>query len=395
MTKSINSNKIAFDTLLAISLLSGLIAMPNTEKALADSPETIALPGTIRDFKGDHPNFGFGDLFGEDWTKVGKHLTEKNGVWVTNESGKNIVTEQLGDDKKPIFNSSSGVGTITNAADFNEWYNDTSGVNLSKPFSLTLSKNADGMYHYSTDAFFPINNELYGNIVDDPALVAPPVLGENPSEWEIKNFDQWENQGYKNRNYFFTYETHSRFVYQGNEVFTFSGDDDVWVYINGKRVIDLSGVHGEETETFVLDTAKASELGLIEGQAYDFDFFFAERNYSGSNFTITTNIELNNAPEANNDTATTSILSSIDIDVLANDTDADGDSKIITEVTPVTEGNNAATDIGNISIAEDGSKLIYDAGAVPGDYTFTYTVEDEHGNSDVGTLVVTVTAFPD
>ena len=134
---------------------------------------------------------------------------------------------------------------------------------------------------------------------------------------------------------------------------------------------------------------------MVKGQAYDFDFFFAERNYSGSNFTITTNIELNNAPEANNDTATTSILSSIDIDVLANDTDPDGDSKTITEVTLLAEGNSAATDIGNISIAEDGGKLIYNAGAVPGDYTFTYTVEDEHGDSDVGTLIITVTAFPD
>lgn len=378
MPKSKSLNKATTNVLLFALTIGSLTAFSTSKTALANSPDSITLPGTIRDFKGNHPNFGFGAIFGKDHNEyVAPHLTQVDGVWTTNETGKNIVTNQLGVDGKPVFNSSNTVNTVTNADDFNQWYNDTPGVNLSKSFSLNLSKNSDGMYYYSTDAFFPIDGEMYGRIADDPALLFEPSDA------------YWEAQGFKDRNYFFTYETHSRFVYKGNEVFTFSGDDDVWVYINGKRVIDLSGVHGEENATFVLDSAKASELGLTLGQAYDFDFFFAERNYRGSNFTITTNIELNNAPTANDDTATTTIFGSVTIDVLANDTDVDGDSKIISEVTPVTSGDN----VGSMSI--ENNRLVYTAGSVPGEYTFTYTVEDEHGDSDVGNVIITVTAAPD
>ena len=379
MSRLKSLNKATTNIFLFALITANFTTFSQIKTALADSPDSITLPGTIRDFQGTHPNFGFGNIFGKDPDMYIKpHLSEVNGVWITNETGKNIVTNELGVDSKPVFNSANTVNTVTNADDFNEWYNDTPGVNRSKSFALNLFKNSDGMYHYSTDAFFPIDGEMYGSIVNDPALISVP------------NDDYWEAQGFKDRNYFFTYETHSRFVYQGNEVFTFSGDDDVWVYINGKRVIDLSGVHGEESETFVLDSDKAAELGLTLGQAYDFDFFFAERNYRGSNFTITTNIELNNAPNANDDKAITTIYGSVTIDVLANDTDADGDSKIISKVTPVTNGDN----VGSMLINEN-NQLVYTAGNVPGEYTFTYTVEDEHGDSDVGNVVITVTAAAD
>ena len=63
--------------------------------------------------------------------------------------------------------------------------------------------------------------------------------------------DQWQDVRQ------FTFELHTEFTYSPGQVFTFIGDDDVWVYINGVRVIDLGGVHSAITGTVMLFDGKA------------------------------------------------------------------------------------------------------------------------------------------
>ena len=124
--------------------------------------------------------------------------------------------------------------------------------------TLSLDEPSPGLFVFDSDSFFPIDGLARGN-------------EGNP------------------HNYHFTSEIHTQFRYDGGEKFTFAGDDDVWVFINGKLAIDLGGVHAREASTVDLD-ARSVELGITPGRSYTMDIFHAERHTVESNFRISTNI---------------------------------------------------------------------------------------------------------
>jgi hypothetical protein len=94
---------------------------------------------------------------------------------------------------------------------------------------------------------------------------------------------------------------------------------------------------------------------------------------------------VNNQPIATNDTATTNQNTSIDIDVLSNDSDPDGDPVTIVALTPATYG----------LIKFLGNTIRYlPAANFTGTDNFTYTVGDgKHGRASA-TVTITVNTAP-
>jgi fibro-slime domain-containing protein len=120
---------------------------------------------------------------------------------------------------------------------------------------------AGGGYLYDNSDFFPIDGMGFGN-------------GPNGAA----------------HNYLFTTEAHTLFTYKGGERFTFRGDDDLWIFVNGKLALDVGGQH--EALVGVLDfDAQAAALGITPGMSYPMDIFHAERQTTESNFRIETNIK--------------------------------------------------------------------------------------------------------
>lgn len=196
------------------------------------------LTATVRDFSSQHPDFE---------SYLGAQVYP------------GIVGVELGPDDKPVYDHTGGTAQTTGPAAFADWYNDTPDVNLPFTIGLELTEKSGGVFSYDNSAFFPIDGMGFG------------------SEGNA-------------RNHHFTTEIHAAFTYLGGEVFSFTGDDDLWLFMNGILALDLGGVHPEMYGTVDLD-ARASDLGIEIGHSYALDIFHAERHTTESNFHIETTIQ--------------------------------------------------------------------------------------------------------
>jgi fibro-slime domain-containing protein len=175
-----------------------------------------------------------------------------------------LVNAMLGSDDKPVYAPSGSTPHTAGPAQFAQWYRDTAGINQPFTVTLALTESSPGHFTYDNAAFFPIDGMGYGN-------------------------SGTGNDGLSH-NFHFTTEIHTTFKYSGGEVFNFLGDDDLWLFVNGRLAIDLGGLHPELPGSVNLD-AMATELGIQIGNSYAMDIFHAERHTDASNFHVETTIE--------------------------------------------------------------------------------------------------------
>lgn len=266
--------------------------------------EIVLLAATVRDFpSGTAANRQFG---------AGKGCGQ--GGWGV---VKGMVEPVLGSDRKPVRSAyDSGWNGIRNSwggMDYGfrcaydtgasaeigdsgistEWFRTVPGRNAETCRDIPLKLDSvNGTYGYENKQFFPIDD--FDRLPDG---------SPNPYFEQIRGEDQ------RMHNYAFCLESHGEFEYKKGQSYDFTGDDDVWFFVNNRLVVDLGGIHPASSQNVLLDTigrvvtrrtvdgkdlydTSWNESALVEGKTYTWDFFFCERSPAGSSMKMTTSMNM-------------------------------------------------------------------------------------------------------
>jgi fibro-slime domain-containing protein len=268
-----------------------------------NTAETMTVPVTYRDFLFTHPDF-------------------EKGVTGSFNATPGLVQGTLDGEGKPVFAGKNGDGHISSADSFKQWYRDVSGTNATTVSTILLHNNGQGVFvnwwkdtqqwegytnvrwcenatcancnapAYVDDGsmkcfaqctpwgtgntqacvanitrmdgnplFFPLDKATFSPASESRSAKIPPMYGGN---W-------MDEEGKPLHNFAFTSEVRYWFSYIAKNSYTldFTGDDDVWVFVNRKLAVDIGGVHTPVNGKLVLNATGGGTVTVTptEGDA--------------------------------------------------------------------------------------------------------------------------------
>lgn len=202
-----------------------------------------------------------------------------------------------------IFDSKSGKDNVYMNSEGNLVYNSSSTATITNP-----SENASGEV-----GFFPFNTPISGNVNKNATLA-----DSKPGKEDTK-----VNYGFGMRlGIPFTISDKTE-----DTVFRFSGDDDLWVYVDGKLALDVGGAHGRAAGSINFTTGevnvdnpyKVTDTGIEKATAssvqdwiknldrsktHTLSVFYMERGLYDSNLMIDFNLDAVDLTQKNGLTVT-------------------------------------------------------------------------------------------
>jgi fibro-slime domain-containing protein len=247
----------------------GIIFCFNASSMAQIYPETLWVPVTFYDF----------------------HSNKSNTEFEANYSGgrrQNMVASTLDADNKPIIGSNPYLNYYIKYW-YRDWLDSAKG-----DYTRPLYNNGTFVRNETVTWDTTFKNKVYEDslpfeyVGDEPGYRPGTYKFDNNREefYPLDAGDTGFGREGLSHNYSFTMELHWKFTKVQGLKFLFTGDDDVWAYINGQRRMDIGGIHSAITDSIIVDNIP----GLTNGQEYSFDFFYAERHTSNSNIQIMTNI---------------------------------------------------------------------------------------------------------
>jgi len=144
----------------------------------------------------------------------------------------------------------------------------------------------------------------------------------------------------------------------------------------------LAGAQGCVSSSWQTSTSY-SVTGLAAGSTYSYQVLARDAflNTTQPSYVALVTTDPNTMPMAIDDSATVAAGSSVTIPVLANDSDADGDSLTISAVTQGDSG----------TVSYSANSISYQSTGAAGIDSFTYTIQDGYGGSATAVINVTIT----